>query len=105
MLTAQTCTILHTIRPFDGWPAWSPNGKWIAFASNRESAYQIYIMDENGQNLKLVANTEGRANAPRWSRDSKTITSRTADTPITVLTAKYSSRILAMLVVKWLFGK
>ncbi len=70
---AQTCAILHTIRPFDGWPAWSPNGKWIAFASNRESAYQIYIMDENGQNLKLVANTEGRATAPRWSRDSKTI--------------------------------
>jgi TolB protein len=58
---------------FDGWPAWSPDGKWIAFASNRESAYQIFLMDENGQNLRLVANTEGRATAPRWSPDSKTI--------------------------------
>ena len=58
---------------FDGWPAWSPNGKWIAFASNRESAYQIYIMDENGGNVRLVANTEGRATAPRWSPDSNTI--------------------------------
>ncbi len=58
---------------FDGWPAWSPDGKWIAFASNRESAYQIYIMDENGNNVRLVANTEGRATAPRWSPDSKTI--------------------------------
>jgi TolB protein len=58
---------------FDGWPAWSPDGKWIAFASNRASAYQIYIMDESGGNVRLVANTEGRATAPRWSPDSETI--------------------------------
>jgi TolB protein len=58
---------------FDGWPAWSPSGKWIAFASNRESAYQIYIMRPDGGNVRLVANTEGRATAPRWSSDSKTV--------------------------------
>jgi TolB protein len=58
---------------FDGWPAWSPDGKWIAFASNRNSAYQIYIMNESGENVQLVANTEGRATAPRWSPDSKAI--------------------------------
>src|SRR6266481_946658 len=73
MLTAQTCPYYIQSGLLTAGPAWSPNGKWIAFASNRESAYQIYIMDENGQNLKLVANTEGRATAPRWSRDSKTI--------------------------------
>jgi len=58
---------------FDGWPAWSPDGKWIAFASNRSSAYQIYIMDESGGQVQLVANTEGRATAPRWAPDGKTI--------------------------------
>ena len=54
---------------FDGWPAWSPDGRRIAFASNRNSAYQIFVMDVDGGNVRLVANTEGRATAPHWSPD------------------------------------
>src|SRR5260370_34218985 len=57
---------------FDGWPAWSPDGKWIAFASNRESAYQIYIMDENGGDEKLRAHTEGRGPPPPWDPQRET---------------------------------
>src|SRR5437867_10029959 len=31
---------------FDGWPAWSPDGSKIAFASNRRGhGYQIFVMD------------------------------------------------------------
>ena len=58
---------------FDGWPEWSPDGKRIAFASNRNSAYQIFVMNADGGNVKLVANTEGRATAPKWSSDGKLI--------------------------------
>src|SRR5436305_1731968 len=59
---------------FDGWPAWSPDGKKIAFASNRRShGYQIFVMDADGANVRLIANTEGRGTAPRWSPDGKTI--------------------------------
>lgn len=59
---------------FDGWPAWSPDGKRIAFASNRRShGYQVFVMDADGSNVRLIANTEGRATAPRWSPDGKTI--------------------------------
>ena len=59
---------------FDGWPAWSPDGKRIAFASNRRShGYQIFVMDADGGNVRLIANTEGRGTAPRWSPDGKTI--------------------------------
>lgn len=58
---------------FDGWPAWSPDGKRIAFASNRHGRYQIFVMSRDGGEPKLVANTEGRATAPRWSPDGRTI--------------------------------
>jgi TolB protein len=58
---------------FDGWPAWSPDGKNIAFASNRTGNYQVFMMKPDGSDVRLVANSEGRATAPRWSADSKTI--------------------------------
>ncbi|MGH9821533.1 MAG: TolB family protein, partial [Pyrinomonadaceae bacterium] len=58
---------------FDGWPAWSPDGTRIAFASNRNSSYQIFTMNPDGSGVKLVANTEGRGTAPQWGRDGKRI--------------------------------
>jgi TolB protein len=54
-------------------PAWSPDGKLIAFVSNRNARYQIFIMRPDGSDVRLVANTEGRATVPRWSPDGKTI--------------------------------
>ncbi len=35
--------------------------------------YQIFVMDADGANVRLIANTEGRGTAPRWSPDGKTI--------------------------------
>lgn len=66
---------------FDGWPCWSPDGKWIAFASNRNSnyqetprnTYQIFVMDSTGNHISLIANTSGRATSPKWSADGKYI--------------------------------
>jgi TolB protein len=58
---------------FDGWPAWSPDGKLIAFASNRNRDYEVYIMNADGTGVRKVANNVGRATAPQWSRDGKTL--------------------------------
>lgn len=58
---------------FDGWPSWSPDGAQIAFASNRRANYQVYVMKPDGTDVRLVANTEGRATAPVWSRDGRSI--------------------------------
>jgi TolB protein len=58
---------------FDGWPAWSPDGAWIAFASNRRQNYQIYVMRTDGSDVRLVAPTEGRATGPMWTRDGQRI--------------------------------
>lgn len=58
---------------YEGWPAWSPDGSHIAFAGNRNSAYQIFVMKADGSDATLLANTEGRATTPRWSPDGSRI--------------------------------
>jgi TolB protein len=58
---------------FDGWPAWSPDGSKIAFASNRRGSYEIYIMNPDGSGVQKVANNEGRGTAPQWTKDGKSI--------------------------------
>lgn len=58
---------------WEGWPAWSPDGKTIAFAGNRNAAWQIYLVDPDGANLRLLAATEGRGTAPKWAPDGKSI--------------------------------
>ena len=58
---------------FDGWPAWAPDGRTIAFAANRRANYQIFLMDADGGNVRLLANTEGRATSPKWAPDGRTV--------------------------------
>ena len=58
---------------FDGWPAWSPDGTELAFASNRNWNYQIFAMKADGSEVRLLANTEGRATGPVWSKDGRRV--------------------------------
>ncbi|GIL18195.1 MAG: protein TolB [Oligoflexia bacterium] len=52
-------------------PAMSPDGKKIAFSSDRSGQPMIYIMDSNGSNIKRVT-FAGKYNAtPAWSPDGK----------------------------------
>lgn len=64
----------------DWFPSWSPDGRRIAFCSNRESGdhnYDIYVMDAEGSNLTRLA--EGMLDevffppSPAWSPDGQRI--------------------------------
>jgi TolB protein len=55
---------------FDGWPIWSADGEWIAFASNRGGPAlngQIWLVRPNGKDARVV--TEGPLShvQPSWS--------------------------------------
>lgn len=57
-------------------PAWSPNGKWIAYFSDRDGEYDLYVRSQDGIG-KPRKITLGQKSAfyyqPTWSPDSKKI--------------------------------
>jgi Tol biopolymer transport system component len=64
----------------DQFPAVSPNGKEIAFTSDRTGTSQIYVMDAsddngdgNGDNLRAVTSSLGSKSGVAWSPDGKTL--------------------------------
>ena len=56
-------------------PAWSPDGKRIAFMSNRDGNfnYEIYVMDADGGNQQRLTNDPHDDAHPSWSPDGKQI--------------------------------
>ncbi len=52
-------------------PAWSPDGKSIAFASTRSGAAAIWVMNANGSGARLLRPITGGAVHPSWSPDGK----------------------------------
>ena len=58
---------------FDGWPAWSPDGRLLAFASNRDGNHKIYVMRADGSDVRMLADTPGRGTAPHWLPNGKEI--------------------------------
>jgi tricorn protease len=54
-------------------PRWSPNGKWIAFVSDRTGREEVWIADELGHNLKKISDVDCDKPAIVWAPDSKSL--------------------------------
>lgn len=52
-------------------PVWSPDGKWIAFNSNREGGTDIYVVPSDGGRTKRLTWYPGGDLATDWSPDGK----------------------------------
>lgn len=57
----------------DTYPRWSPDGKKIAFSANRDGNYDIFIMDDIGENiLQVTASPQDELDAA-WAPDGQSI--------------------------------
>jgi TolB protein len=89
------------------YPAWSPGGNSIAFASTRTGrAYQIYIASSTGGNIRRLSSDPTQAISPAWSPDGRRIVyegtagghrqlfivSAAGSTPVRVLTDSFDDK-------------
>ena len=51
----------------DFFPAWSPDGRRIAFVSDRTGSRDIYVMDRNGRALRRLTRAPGEDRWPAWA--------------------------------------
>src|SRR5437660_3735413 len=55
-------------------PRWSPDGKWLAFLSNRlEDKNQIFVIDTTGGEAQQLTKSETAISNFAWAEDGKTI--------------------------------
>src|ERR1700730_5446985 len=54
-------------------PAWSPDGKTIAFLSSREGTSQVYVLSMDGGEAHPVTHLSTGADLVKWSPDGRTI--------------------------------
>jgi dipeptidyl aminopeptidase/acylaminoacyl peptidase len=59
-------------------PRWSPDGKMLAFVSNRSGKNQIYVLSLQGGEARQVTFLESGAASPVWSPDSSRLAFNTS---------------------------
>jgi tricorn protease len=57
----------------EGDPAWSPDGKWIAFISDKSGREEVWMAREDGTGLKMLSDGDGEKAAIQWAPDSKAV--------------------------------
>lgn len=53
----------------DRYPSWSPDGKQIAFETNRNGNWDIYVMNPDGSDQKPLTSGKADDRFPSWSPD------------------------------------
>lgn len=57
----------------DRHPRWSPDGKWLAFESNRDGEFQVYLLPADGGEARKLTTISTEATSAAWSPDGQQI--------------------------------
>ena len=73
--TGGSARPIATGLPFDSQPAFSPDGKSMAFLSDRSGVENLWVADVDGRDARQITHIDGDPilTSPCWSADGKTI--------------------------------
>jgi tricorn protease len=68
-----TRNLTHTSRYHDKWARWSPDGRKVAFISDRTGEEEVWLIDQDGSGKPEPITSGGKAMryAPEWAADGK----------------------------------
>jgi TolB protein len=73
--TGSAANVTRNPASHQRYPSWSPDGSRIAFTSDRNGAYNLYVMDTDGGNVQQLTYEAAPSVVyfPNWSGDGKRI--------------------------------
>jgi TolB protein len=67
--TGDAKNLTRSPKSEERYPCWSPNGKRIAFISDRDGPPNLYVMDADGANVRRLFSTPAVCYMPSWAGD------------------------------------
>jgi Tol biopolymer transport system component len=77
-LHASDSAVFFGTKMFETYPAFSPDGKWIAYTSNESDVWEVYVRPFPGDGREIRVSTRG-GRIPAWSRASRQLIFETSD--------------------------
>ncbi|MEP7344560.1 MAG: amidohydrolase family protein [Gemmatimonadaceae bacterium] len=79
-LAGGNTTQITTGMSFDGQPRYSPDGKWVAFTSDRDGAENVWIMNLDTKETRQITKLKDKTiESPEWTPDGKYIIATIGD--------------------------
>lgn len=77
-LYARDSAVFFRSQVFETYPTFSPDGKWIAYTSNKSDAWEVYVRPFPDDGREIRVSTRG-GRIPAWSRTSPELLYETSD--------------------------